>query len=324
MARDDVAEALRWAREIRPGTLRRYGGASGSGGPSGFALDRGPSERPEHPAPRHGGAEEAISAGNRPRRVLLLDRYERTRERLGSRLRADGRRTGRRRVARQRHEDLDRGSAQIPPRDSAVPDLPARRAGSTRRPQPADTGLLDPRHDGHPDPAAHRRARLQRGHYGGCGGAGWDGPRQHRRRLETGHIRACLRAERTGAIPQHVPAFRGAGPRARPRPRREGEGRGRRPGGAAVDAAPDVPLGGRRAGGGGRPRGRGRARQGSGDRVRARGRRGGAAARPVRVSLARRLQRAVAEAITHAPAFTLRGGTSEILRSIVARGLGVR
>jgi hypothetical protein len=32
----------------------------------------------------------------------------------------------------------------------------------------------------------------------------------------------------------------------------------------------------------------------------------------------------LAEAISHAPAFTLRGGTSEILRSIVARGLGVR
>ena len=45
MARDDVAEALRWAREIHPETLRRYGGASGSGGPGGFALDREPSER---------------------------------------------------------------------------------------------------------------------------------------------------------------------------------------------------------------------------------------------------------------------------------------
>ena len=32
----------------------------------------------------------------------------------------------------------------------------------------------------------------------------------------------------------------------------------------------------------------------------------------------------LAEAISHAPAFTLRGGTSEILRGIVARGLGVR
>jgi len=32
----------------------------------------------------------------------------------------------------------------------------------------------------------------------------------------------------------------------------------------------------------------------------------------------------LAEAISHSPAFTLRGGTSEILRGIVARGLGVR
>jgi hypothetical protein len=32
----------------------------------------------------------------------------------------------------------------------------------------------------------------------------------------------------------------------------------------------------------------------------------------------------LAEAISHAPAFTLRGGTSEILRGIVARGLDIR
>lgn len=32
----------------------------------------------------------------------------------------------------------------------------------------------------------------------------------------------------------------------------------------------------------------------------------------------------LAEAISHAPAFTLRGGTTEVLRGIVARGLGVR
>ena len=112
---------------------------------------------------------------------------------------------------------------------------------------------------------------------------GWS--RQHRRRLETGHLRARLRAERTGAILSTFPLFvelvralgRDPGERAKVEVGVLG--------GAAVDAAPDVPLGGRRAGGGGRPRGRGRARQGSGDRVRARGRRG-AAARPVRVSLA--------------------------------------
>ena len=36
------------------------------------------------------------------------------------------------------------------------------------------------------------------------------------------------------------------------------------------------------------------------------------------------LARALAEAQLHAPGFTLRGGTNEILRGIVARGLGLR
>ena len=36
------------------------------------------------------------------------------------------------------------------------------------------------------------------------------------------------------------------------------------------------------------------------------------------------LARALAEAQLHAPGYTLRGGTNEILRGVVARGLGVR
>jgi hypothetical protein len=32
----------------------------------------------------------------------------------------------------------------------------------------------------------------------------------------------------------------------------------------------------------------------------------------------------LADAIQHAPGFTLRGGTNEVLRGIVARGLGLR
>ena len=36
------------------------------------------------------------------------------------------------------------------------------------------------------------------------------------------------------------------------------------------------------------------------------------------------LARALAEAQLHQPGFTLRGGTNEILRGIVARGLGLR
>ena len=34
--------------------------------------------------------------------------------------------------------------------------------------------------------------------------------------------------------------------------------------------------------------------------------------------------RLLARSILHTPAFTLRGGTNEILRGIVARGMGIR
>ncbi len=37
-----------------------------------------------------------------------------------------------------------------------------------------------------------------------------------------------------------------------------------------------------------------------------------------------RFERFAAQAILHTPAYTLRGGTNEILRGIVARGLGMR
>ena len=43
--------------------------------------------------------------------------------------------------------------------------------------------------------------------------------------------------------------------------------------------------------------------------------------RPYRTDEFRRLYQ---EAVTHAPGFTLRGGTNEILRGIVARGLALR
>jgi hypothetical protein len=36
------------------------------------------------------------------------------------------------------------------------------------------------------------------------------------------------------------------------------------------------------------------------------------------------LPRMLAEGLLHAPGFTLRGGTSEILRTVMARGMGLR
>jgi hypothetical protein len=38
----------------------------------------------------------------------------------------------------------------------------------------------------------------------------------------------------------------------------------------------------------------------------------------------RRLDQLLAQAILHSPGFTLRGGTNEILRGVVARALGLR
>jgi hypothetical protein len=36
------------------------------------------------------------------------------------------------------------------------------------------------------------------------------------------------------------------------------------------------------------------------------------------------LERLLGQSVLHTPAFTLRGGTNEILRGIVARGMGIR
>src|SRR5215208_1185246 len=83
-------------------------------------------ERSEHTALWHRGAEDALLAGHRPRRVLLLHWYERARERLGSRLRPDERGAGGRRVARQRHEDLDRRRPPVPLLHRALPHVSPR------------------------------------------------------------------------------------------------------------------------------------------------------------------------------------------------------
>jgi hypothetical protein len=36
------------------------------------------------------------------------------------------------------------------------------------------------------------------------------------------------------------------------------------------------------------------------------------------------LARMLADALLHSPGFTLRGGTNEVLRGVIARGLGMR
>ena len=116
--------------------------------------------------------------------------------------------------------------------------------------------------------------------------------------------------------------------RARRGRSRAGAGRGARPHRREfVDVAADVAVGRRHAAGGRNPEPRSRAGQGSGRRLRAR--RPGAGARldpaaPGNGAVGDRLEAALAEAVLHAPSWTLRGGTREILRGIIARGLGLR
>src|SRR5919107_307826 len=126
LAGDDVAQAVWRARAVFAGAVRSTRRAARGGGTSGFALDRRPPERPEHPALWHRGAEDALLAGHRPRRVLLLHRYERARERLGSRLCPDERGAGGRRVGRQRDEDLDRRRPPVPLLHRALPHVSPR------------------------------------------------------------------------------------------------------------------------------------------------------------------------------------------------------
>ena len=110
---------------------------------------------------------------------------------------------------------------------------------------------------------------------------------------------------------------------------RRGRGRRGRPGGLpAVGVPPDVAGGGRGARRGRGARDRGGAGQGRRDAAGERDHRGGpdadgdskGRARSGRPGMAGLL----AQAVLHAPGFTLRGGTNEILRGIVARGLGLR
>ena len=110
MARDDVAEALRWAQRDPPWSASSLRRSFWQRGPRWLRTGSRTVRAARASCATARRSRRSDFAGNAPRRVLLLDRYERTRERLGSRLRADGRRTGRRRVARQRHEDLDRGA----------------------------------------------------------------------------------------------------------------------------------------------------------------------------------------------------------------------
>jgi acyl-CoA dehydrogenase len=178
---------------------------------------------------------------------------------------------------------------------------PACRAEPVHR-RPAGPRRAHPAH-----PVADRRAPLQRGRARRRVRAGRAGPRLARRGMAPGDKRAGDGAQRPGADLVHLPAARrgrglpGAGRRARRRRAR------RREAGASpeVEAAAVKDLGTRFE---------------------------SAVTETVRLLVrvepdlgsGEPLPRMLAEAVLHGPGFTLRGGTNEILRGVVARALGVR
>ena len=176
------------------------------------------------------------------------------------------------------------------------------------------------------DPVPRRLAPLQRGRARGRLRARRHGARRDRLRLAAGDQRAGLRAQRPRPVAVDVPG-------AARVPARGGRQGGLRRGGddhralrrAVLGDPADVAVGGpgagRRAGAGDR----GGAGQGGRHPLRA-GPGGGAAASRPRPSSTRSsgslFGELLAEAVLTSPKYTLQGGTTEILRSVAAKGLG--
>ena len=330
----DVPAALRRAGRHRPRAVRRRRGAARGRSAGRRALVRRPADRPQPAQARDGRAARAVPARDRGRPLLLRHRHERARQRLGPRLDPDNSRPLRPGVGDQRPQDLDleRPPGRAPARARANrvgwefgpargPD-PAHRADRQRR----HHGLAR-HHPGRPPPPQRdhlrRRARRSLAH-----------PRPGGRRLGPGHRRARVRTLGTGAVPVQLRAAAGVRPH-RARGRRPGPARRvRTPEQRADRTARDVGPGRRGARPGRDPGGRRGAGEGRGHDLRlvdgaARPRRGadgcgadgrggvGAPAGTGRTRLAELLD----EAQLLLPAYTIRGGTNEILRGIVARGL---
>jgi len=148
---------------------------------------------------------------------------------------------------------------------------------------------------------------------------------ERRRGLAPGHERIGFRAQRARALSQLLSAARGARAPRRPRSRGANRRGSRAHGGASQNSAAHVALDRRHAAGGRNPQPRSSTRQGSRQRFRAQDPRTRAPRgaqqwprreRPVRASVGRNHPAR--------PSWTLRGGTPEILRGIIARGLGLR
>ena len=133
--RHDLAEAVRRRRALVPRPLHLHRGAARGRRARRRALGRRPPERTAlHPL-RQRRAEAHLPAADHARRGLLLDRHERARRRLRPGVDPQQGRARRRRLAPDRHQDLDLGRAPQPLDDRAgAHRAPGRR--SPRRDEP--------------------------------------------------------------------------------------------------------------------------------------------------------------------------------------------
>ena len=131
-------------------------------------------------------------AAHLPRRGLFLDRHERTQFRLRPVRRQDQGDQDRRRLADQRHQDLDLVGAHRRLHDRDLPHLAADQGKPPPRPDAVPGRHEDAGHQGQPDRPDHRTIRIQRGGVHRRLHAGRSCARRDRRRLEAGHQRTRL------------------------------------------------------------------------------------------------------------------------------------
>ena len=182
-----------WRHGARQGRdVRRVGGAVARLYRRRLARHPLRDRRRTHPGRRHGGAETEISAQTRERRDPADRRVHRAQHRLRPRLLAHPRDPGRRRLYRQRSQDLDHASRSRRPDDAARPHQPRR----ARLPGPVDVSGREA--------ARHRRRSVPgRGHVGGRNRGArlsrHEGIRDRLRRLPRARRRAARRGRRARA-----------------------------------------------------------------------------------------------------------------------------
>ena len=324
--RNDMAEALRRPRAFGSRALCRHGRDADGRRAGRRALGRRSAKRAANPAARIGHFARARIARHCSRRAQFRDRHERAGRRLRPLEHPLSGGSRRRRLAARRAQDLDFERPCRRLYDRAVPnraegrDAPACRYDAIRG-RPPRKGRHDPSHREHARTARIQRSDVRRRLRARqrCPGNAWRG-------LVSGDGRARFRAQRARTFFERLSAAGRSGRRDR------GEWLAR----AGARHWPTVGAHRRAPGNVDVDRGPARTRASDRDRGRAgQGFLGNALEQQTPQALHDLCATAprfggegyaalLADTMLAAPSFTLRGGTPEVLRGIIAKGLGLR